>query len=183
MAGLPGARRRACQLTTLCRAVLRRQPRGCRRLVGVDVYSFDFKLYHIAQHVQVRCGCQAAARKLPGRSQPTCAVGRPARTLRSLHGWGEGLSPVPSPCSQLPSPCHACATWLPPLQLPEVPVVGPAAQALPADQKLPPLLIINMQLPMYGVRRRCPAAACASPLRQAVAPAPQASHRCRVCWH
>lgn len=56
------------------------------RLVGVDVYSFDFKLYHIAQHVQ----------------------------------------------------------------LPEVPVVGPAAQALPADQKLPPLLIINMQLPMYG---------------------------------
>ena len=25
----------------------------CCRLLGVDVYHFDFKLYHIAQHVQV----------------------------------------------------------------------------------------------------------------------------------
>ncbi|EFN52720.1 hypothetical protein CHLNCDRAFT_138257 [Chlorella variabilis] len=67
----------------------KKEPSGPCMLVGVDVYSFDFKLYHIAQHVQ----------------------------------------------------------------LPEVPVVGPAAQALPADQKLPPLLIINMQLPMYGVEQ------------------------------
>lgn len=55
------------------------------RLLGVDVYHFDFKLYHIAQHVQ----------------------------------------------------------------LPPAPVLGPAAQALPHDQQLPPLLIINLQLPWY----------------------------------
>lgn len=56
------------------------------RLLGVDVYNFDFKLYHIAQHVQ----------------------------------------------------------------LPEPPVLGPGAHALPADQQLPPLLIVNLQLPLYA---------------------------------
>jgi hypothetical protein len=55
------------------------------RLLGVDVYHFDFKLFHIAQHVQ----------------------------------------------------------------LPAAPTLGPAAQALPRDQQLPPLLIINLQLPWY----------------------------------
>lgn len=55
------------------------------RLVGVDVYTFDFKLFHIAQHVQ----------------------------------------------------------------LPEVPRLGPEALALPPDQQMPPLLIINLQLPWY----------------------------------
>lgn len=37
------------------------------------------------------------------------------------------------------------------LQLPPAPVLGPAAQALPHDQQLPPLLIINLQLPWYPV--------------------------------
>ncbi|PSC69289.1 plant F14N23-31 [Micractinium conductrix] len=55
------------------------------RLLSVDVYSFDFKLFHIAQHVQ----------------------------------------------------------------LPEAPRLGPEALALPHDQQLPPLLIINLQLPWY----------------------------------
>jgi hypothetical protein len=55
------------------------------RLIGVDVYTFDFKIYHIAQHVT----------------------------------------------------------------LPPAPVLGPGAAELPADQALPPLLIINMQLPTY----------------------------------
>jgi hypothetical protein len=37
------------------------------------------------------------------------------------------------------------------LQLPEAPQPGPAALALPRDQQLPPLLIINLQLPWYPV--------------------------------
>ncbi|KAL4421206.1 hypothetical protein ABPG77_010081 [Micractinium sp. CCAP 211/92] len=56
------------------------------RLLGVDIYSFDFKLFHIAQHIQ----------------------------------------------------------------LPEPPQLGPEALALPRDQQLPPLLIINLQLPSYA---------------------------------
>jgi len=40
-----------------------------------------------------------------------------------------------------------------PLQLPAVPTLGPEAQALPRDEQLPPLLIINLQLPWYPVRR------------------------------
>lgn len=31
-------------------------------------------------------------------------------------------------------------------------MLGPEAQALPRDQQLPPLLIINLQLPWYPVR-------------------------------
>ncbi|KAL4439907.1 hypothetical protein ABPG75_002908 [Micractinium tetrahymenae] len=56
------------------------------QLLGVDIYSFDFKLFHIAQHIQ----------------------------------------------------------------LPDPPRLGPEALALPQDQQLPPLLIINLQLPFYG---------------------------------
>ena len=56
------------------------------RIIGVDMYSFDTKLSHIAQHVE------------------------------------------------LPTP----------------PTLGPGAQALPADKQLPPLLIINLQLPTYA---------------------------------
>lgn len=56
------------------------------RLLGVDMYSFDTKLFHIAQHVE----------------------------------------------------------------LPAAPTLGPKAQALPADEKMPPLLILNLQLPTYA---------------------------------
>ncbi|KAK9808688.1 hypothetical protein WJX72_001980 [[Myrmecia] bisecta] len=55
------------------------------RLLNVDIYSFDFKLNHIARHVK----------------------------------------------------------------LPEAPRLGPEALALPPDQQLPPLLIINIQIPTY----------------------------------
>lgn len=55
------------------------------RLVGVDMYSFDTKIWHIAQAVE----------------------------------------------------------------LPRPPTLGPGALALPPDQRLPPLLIINLLLPMY----------------------------------
>lgn len=58
---------------------------GIYELLGADIYSFEFKLNHIAQHVE------------------------------------------------LPTP----------------PVLGAAAQALPPGQKIPPLLIINLQLPTY----------------------------------
>lgn len=30
-------------------------------------------------------------------------------------------------------------------------MLGPGAHALPADQQLPPLLIVNLQLPLYAV--------------------------------
>jgi hypothetical protein len=56
------------------------------KLVGVDMYSFDRKLYHVAQHVE------------------------------------------------LPAP----------------PKLGPEALALPLNQRLPPLMIINLQLPTYA---------------------------------
>lgn len=56
------------------------------QLIGMDMYSFDFKLYHIAQHVE----------------------------------------------------------------LPPVPRLGPGAEVLPKDQRLPPLLIMNLQLPLYA---------------------------------
>ena len=60
---------------------------GCiYKLIGVDMYSFDSKLYHIAQHVE--------------------------------------LPPPPTP--------------------------GPSALALPPSQRFPPLLIINLQLPLYA---------------------------------
>jgi hypothetical protein len=88
------------------------------------VYTFDFKIYHIAQHVT----------------------------------------------------------------LPPAPVLGPGAAELPADQALPPLLIINMQLPTYPVRWRSGSftslfsqfcflfiVVCAVPL-----PAPSAG--CLPCW-
>ena len=57
------------------------------RLLNVDVYSFDFKIHHIARHIQ----------------------------------------------------------------LPDEPVVSAAAKELPPDEQLPPLLIINVQLPTYAV--------------------------------
>jgi hypothetical protein len=56
------------------------------KLVGVDMYSSDRKLYHIAQHVE----------------------------------------------------------------LPAAPKLGPEALALPQNQRLPPLLIINLQFPTYA---------------------------------
>ena len=58
------------------------------RLVNVDVYSFDFKLDHIAKH----------------------------------------------------------------LQLPVAPRLGPAAMELPPEERLPPVLVVNLQLPTYPVR-------------------------------
>ena len=61
----------------------------------------------------------------------------------ALHGWC-GTSAELQPAHVPPVPPH-------PLQLPPAPVLGPAAQALPHDQQLPPLLIINLQLPWYPV--------------------------------
>ena len=58
------------------------------RLLGCDVYSFEFKINHIARHIR----------------------------------------------------------------LPNGPALGPAALALPPEQRVPPLLVINIQLPMYPVR-------------------------------
>ena len=58
------------------------------RLLGCDVYSFEFKINHIARHIR----------------------------------------------------------------LPDAPALGPAARGLPAEQRPPPLLVINIQLPMYPVR-------------------------------
>jgi hypothetical protein len=58
------------------------------RLLGVDIYSFDFKISHIARHIR----------------------------------------------------------------LPETPPAGPAALARPPERRVPSLLIINVQLPMYPVR-------------------------------
>ena len=68
------------------------------RLVGVDAYEFEKKLYHIAQHVE----------------------------------------------------------------LPPAPRVGPGHSALPQDQQLPPLLIINIQLPLYPVGFSCACWACST---------------------
>lgn len=59
-----------------------------RRLLGCDVYSFEFKINHIARHIR----------------------------------------------------------------LPDAPALGPVARGLPPEQRPPPLLIINIQLPMYPVR-------------------------------
>eukprot|EP00891_Asterochloris_glomerata_P002962 jgi/Astpho2/2962/Aster-03283 len=56
------------------------------KLLNVDVYSFDFKIHHIARHIQ----------------------------------------------------------------LPDEPVVSAVAKDLPPDEQLPPLLIINVQLPTYA---------------------------------
>ena len=58
-----------------------------RRLLGCDVYSFEFKINHIARHIR----------------------------------------------------------------LPDPPVLGPAALARPPERRLPPLLVVNVQLPMYPV--------------------------------
>ena len=38
------------------------------------------------------------------------------------------------------------------VQLPKPPKLGPRALALPPGERLPPILVINLQLPMYGVR-------------------------------
>ena len=64
----------------------------CCRLLGCDIYSFDFKINHISRHIQ----------------------------------------------------------------LPEPPALGPEARALPPGQQLPPLLVLNIQLPTYSVRPPCP---------------------------
>lgn len=65
-----------------------KEPSGMEvyRLLGADLYSFDFKIFHISQHVQ----------------------------------------------------------------LPKPPTLGMRAQALPPNQRLPPLLVINLQLPLYS---------------------------------
>ena len=65
------------------------------RLLGCDVYSFDFKINHIARHIQ------------------------------------------------LPAPPH----------------LGPGAKSLPDAEQIPPLLVLNIQLPMYPVRPYLPAPA------------------------
>ncbi len=57
------------------------------RLVNVDIYSFDFKLNHIAKH----------------------------------------------------------------LKLPAAPRLGPAALDMPPEERLPPVLVVNVQLPNYPV--------------------------------
>ena len=62
------------------------------RLLGCDVYSFDFKINHIARHIQ------------------------------------------------LPAPPH----------------LGPGAKSLPDAEQIPPLLVLNIQLPMYPVRPPAP---------------------------
>ena len=59
------------------------------RLLGCDIYSFDFKINHISRHIQ------------------------------------------------LPAP----------------PILGAAAYGLPPSEQIPPLLVINIQLPMYPVRQ------------------------------
>lgn len=70
------------------------------RMLGCDIYSFDFKINHISRHIQ----------------------------------------------------------------LPEVPSLGPAARALPQGQQVPPLLVLNIQLPTYPVRAPSPSCS-ASALR------------------
>ena len=72
---------------TLWRCALTRAKMSCR-LLGCDVYSFEFKINHIARHIR----------------------------------------------------------------LPDAPSLGPAALALPPEERPPPLLVINVQLPMYPVR-------------------------------
>jgi len=57
------------------------------RLVNVDIYTFDFKLNHIAKH----------------------------------------------------------------LKLPAAPRLGPAALDMPQEERLPPVLVVNVQLPAYPV--------------------------------
>jgi hypothetical protein len=42
------------------------------------------------------------------------------------------------------------------IQLPQPPILGPAARLLPPSEQLPPLLIFNIQLPMYPVSRSLP---------------------------
>ena len=61
---------------------------GLCRLLGCDIYSFDFKIAHIARHIQ----------------------------------------------------------------LPEPPALGAQARLLPPSEQVPPLLVLNIQLPMYPVR-------------------------------
>lgn len=68
------------------------------RLVGVDAYSFQQKIYHIAQHIQ----------------------------------------------------------------LPEPPKLGPDLSQLPADKQLPPLLVMNIQLPTHKVPASPPRGTCAT---------------------
>ena len=38
------------------------------------------------------------------------------------------------------------------IRLPDAPVLGPVARALPLEQRPPLFLVINIQLPMYPVR-------------------------------
>lgn len=88
----PCAQGAVCALTSPGRITCRVTPagvrsRGCRRLLGCDVYSFEFKINHIARHIR----------------------------------------------------------------LPDPPVLGPAALARPPERRLPPLLVVNVQLPMYPV--------------------------------
>ena len=76
-----------------------------RRLLGCDVYSFEFNINHIARHIR----------------------------------------------------------------LPDPPVLGPAALARPLERRLPPLLVVNVQLPMYPVGPPCiPSCATARPISEHV---------------
>ena len=61
---------------------------GCDSLAGVDIYSFEQKINHIARHVR----------------------------------------------------------------LPQAPALGPGASALRQEEQIPPILVINVQLPIYSVR-------------------------------
>lgn len=38
------------------------------------------------------------------------------------------------------------------VRLPEAPLLGPGALSGPREEQIPPVLIINVQLPMYSVR-------------------------------
>ena len=60
------------------------------------------------------------------------------------------LQPVVCP-HNLFRPCSKLFHVAQHIELPKLPQLGPGAAALPPDQQLPPLLIINLQLPTYGV--------------------------------
>ena len=70
---------------------------ACTRLLGCDIYSFDFKINHISRHIQ----------------------------------------------------------------LPQAPMMGVEGASLPPEQQIPPLLVLNIQLPTYPVlRHRCNSTCC-----------------------
>ena len=59
------------------------------------------------------------------------------------------------PCRLIGVDCYSFAQKLfhiaDHVQLPDAPKLGAKHASLPADQQLPPLLVLNIQLPMYKV--------------------------------